>query len=201
MVHYFLAAPWWLRWDSPFAKTLQTLSTPAFSWQGTVIFKTGTFAQSCSLILSLGLYFTDTVILETAFAQSFSITLPLSCLVFSPCSSSFCPPLIHFSPSPPPCPPSSPTQAEHRRDNMQLFESRLCKVLAQPFVSFSIHHMHLRRCGELHSTASTTKKRCHAYKGATYTHSTIPERIKMQPKYTVNPCNDAMRDKKILEGH
>lgn len=74
MVHYFLAALWWLKWVSPFAKTLQTLSTPAFSWQGYVIFKTGTFAQSCFLILSLGLYFTDTVILETAFAQSLSIT-------------------------------------------------------------------------------------------------------------------------------
>lgn len=69
-------------------ETLETLSTPAFSWRATVIFKTGTFAQSCSLVLSLGLYFTDTVILETAFAPSLSIAPPFSLSLLSSTHSS-----------------------------------------------------------------------------------------------------------------
>lgn len=84
MVHYFLAALWWLRWDSPFAKILQTFSTPVFSRKGTVIFKTGTFALSCSLILSLSLYLTDTVILEKTFGLSLSITPPPSLFALPP---------------------------------------------------------------------------------------------------------------------
>lgn len=119
MVHYFLAALWWLKWDSPFAKTLQTLSTLAFSWQATVIFKTGTFAQSCSLIFSLGLY---VLYWYCHFGNSIcSVTLyHLPPLSFFLCSSSFCPPLINFSSSPS-FPPSSPTQADHRQGNIQPF--------------------------------------------------------------------------------
>lgn len=86
MVHYFQAALWWLRWASPFVKTtttkktktLQTLSTPVSSWQGTVIFRTWTFAQSGSLILFLDFHFTDTVILETFAHQPPFSALPPS---------------------------------------------------------------------------------------------------------------------------
>lgn len=89
MVHYFQAALWWLRWASSFVKTttkknkqkkkpLQTLSTPVFSWQGTVIFRTWTFAQSGSLILFLDFHFSDTVILETFAHQPPFSALPPS---------------------------------------------------------------------------------------------------------------------------
>lgn len=109
------------------------------------------------------------------------------------CSSSFCPPL-HFSPSSSPCPPSSPTQAEHWQDNMQQFQSWLCKDLGQPFVSFSIHGMHLKQHGELHSTASTKtekkKQYNHAWKGATLTHSIMLKALKCCKN--INPYNDAM---------
>lgn len=163
-------------------KTFQTLSTPAFSWQGTVISKTGTFAPSCSLILSLGFCFTDTVISETAFAQSLSITPPpppppapppLSALPSSVLHSFICHPLL---------PLVFLLLQNTDRDNMQRFQSVLCEDLARPFVSFSIHVMRLKQHGELHYTAKRKEQHNHASKDATLTHIIHPA-SKMQPKY------------------
>lgn len=106
--------------------TLQTSSTPAFSWRGTVIFKTGTFAPSCSLILSLGSFFTDTVILEAAFAQSVSTKLPppLSLLFLLLSSTHSFVTLSSFS------------DGKTDKITLQQFQSVPCKDLAQAICLF-----------------------------------------------------------------
>lgn len=99
-----------------------------FSQQVKAVSRTGTFAPSCSLLLSSGFCFTDTVISKTALL-SHSICPPSFrfSLLFS----------IHLSPSPSPRPPP-------QTDNRQQFQPVLCENLAQPFVSFSIHAMLLK---------------------------------------------------------
>lgn len=142
MVHYFLTAPWWLRWVSRFAGTSKTW----FLLPKILQFSRRWHLLCCVSFSFLFLHFAPTVILETPFVQSLSIfSFPPYVL-----HSNFFHPLLQL------------IILESRKDNMQPFLFQAVLVLtAQPICDFfySCHAPNIFCRITLYFIASAKKER------------------------------------------